>query len=74
MAEDQGYVDTLAGQLCTRHTALLATAENDLAVLRGRIAIVAAWIHNDAFDDTARRALAQALGLPEPSHPTTEKT
>ncbi|NUV54622.1 hypothetical protein G6W51_17220 [Streptomyces coelicolor] len=65
--QDTGYVQALADQLCTRHTALITTAENDLALLRGRIAIVAAWIHNDAYDDTARRALAQALGLPEPT-------
>jgi hypothetical protein len=63
---DQAYVDTLADQLCTRHTALLATAENDLAILRGRIAIVATWIHNPTHCADARRALAQALGLPEP--------
>ncbi|MEV8248142.1 hypothetical protein AB0R01_30870 [Streptomyces rochei] len=63
---DQDDVDTLAGQLCNRHTALLATVENDLAILRGRIAIVATFIHNPAYDHTARRALAQALGLPEP--------
>jgi hypothetical protein len=64
---DQAYVDTLAGQLCTRHTALLATAENDLAVLRSRIALTVAFIHDPAYDDTARRALAKRLGLPEPS-------
>ncbi|MGV9891672.1 hypothetical protein [Streptomyces sp. NPDC003395] len=64
---DQAYVDKLASQLHCRHASLLATAENDLALLRGRLAIVAAWIHNDAWDDTARRHLAQALGLPEPS-------
>ena len=68
---DQAYVATLADQLCCRHAPLLATAENDLGVLRARIAIVAAWIHNDAFDDTARRHLALSLGLPEP---TPEKT
>ncbi|GHB15403.1 hypothetical protein GCM10010330_81000 [Streptomyces tendae] len=65
--QDTGYVQVLAGELCTRHTALITTAENDLALLRGRIAIVATFIHNPAYDDTARRALAQALGLPEPT-------
>lgn len=63
---DQGYVDQLATELCTRHPDLVS-AENDLAVLRGRIAIVATFIHDPAYDDTARRALAQALGLPEPT-------
>lgn len=63
--QDTGYVQALAGELCTRHPDLLS-AENDLALLRGRIAIVATFIHNPAYDDTARRALAQALGLPEP--------
>ena len=61
------YVDQLATQLCARHTALLATAENDLALLRGRIAIVTAFIHNPTYDNTARHALAQALGLPQPT-------
>ena len=68
---DQAYVDTLASQLCTRHTALLATAENDLAVLRSRIALVVGWIHDPAYDREARVALAQRLGLHEP---TPEKT
>lgn len=66
---DSDYVDTLAGQLCTRHTSLLATAENDLAVLRARLALVTTWIHNPAYDTTARAALAHALGLPEPHTP-----
>ncbi|MGW3383290.1 hypothetical protein ACWDCO_24280 [Streptomyces albogriseolus] len=65
---DPAYVDTLARELCTHHSDLLS-AENDLALLRGRIAIVTTFIHNPAYDDTARRALAQALGLPEPTRP-----
>ncbi|MEZ7005612.1 hypothetical protein [Streptomyces sp. AD55] len=69
MADDPAYVDTLASQLRCRHASLLATAEDDLAVLRARIAIVADWIHEDIWDDTARRALAQRLGLPEPRQP-----
>jgi hypothetical protein len=68
--QDTGYVQALAGELCTRHTALINSAENDLALLRARIAIVATFIHNPAYDDTARRALAQALGLPEPRKAT----
>jgi hypothetical protein len=67
---DQAYVDTLADQLCTRHTALLATAENDLAVLRSRIALTVAFIHNPAHDRATREALAQTLGLPEPTPET----
>ncbi len=69
-ATDPGYEEALAGELCTRHPALVASLEDDLALLRGRIAIVAAFIHNPAYDDTARRALAQALGLPEPRKAT----
>ena len=63
---DSGYEDTLTDELCTRHTGLLATAEDDLAILRARLALVAAWIHNPAYDPSARAALARALGLPEP--------
>lgn len=68
---DRAYVDMLTGQLCTRHTALLATVEDDLAVLRGRIALTVAFIHDPAFNRDARVALARILGLPEP---TPEKT
>jgi hypothetical protein len=70
------YVDGLATQLTQRHPDLLARAENDLAILRARLAIVARFIHNPTYDDTARRALAQALGLREPTAPKTapEKT
>jgi hypothetical protein len=61
------YIDTLADQLTERHPDLLRTAENDLALLRGRLAIVTRFINDTAYDDTARRALAQALGLREPA-------
>ncbi|MEU9998065.1 hypothetical protein [Streptomyces sp. NPDC050848] len=61
------YVDTLAGELCAQHAALLASAENDLALLRARLALVTGWIHNPAYDETARAALARDLGLPEPT-------
>lgn len=63
---DHDYVAGLAAQLQQRHPDLLARAGNDLAILRARLAIVARWINNPAYDDTARRALAQALGLPQP--------
>jgi hypothetical protein len=66
MADDQAYVATLTDQLCTRHASLIATAENDLAVLRSQIALTVAWIHDPAYDRDARIALAQRLGLPEP--------
>lgn len=69
MADTEAYAATLAGQLCTRHTALLATAEDDLAVLRARIALVATFIHNPDHCHNARTALAQTLGLPTPSLP-----
>ena len=68
---DQLYVDKLAGQLCCRHAPLLVTAENDLAVLRARIALAVAYIHDPAIDRDARIILAQRLGLPEPAQ---EKT
>jgi len=61
-----GYVATLAGQLTHRHPDLLS-AEKDLALLRGRIEIVRRFIHDTAYDATARAALAQALQLPDPA-------
>ncbi|MFE6412616.1 hypothetical protein ACFVOR_37415 [Streptomyces sp. NPDC057837] len=71
---DPAYVANLATELNVQRPDLLTSAENDLALLRARLAIVATWIHNQAYDDTARRALAQALGLPEPTHrPVQEK-
>lgn len=44
----------------------LRSAENDLQHLRQQMATVAQFIANPAYDDAARRALAQSLGLPEP--------
>jgi hypothetical protein len=61
------YVATLAGQLQARHPDLLARAENDLAIYRARLALVARWINNPANDRDACSSLAQTLGLPEPS-------
>lgn len=69
---DQAYVDTLVGQICCRHASLLATAENDLAVLRSRIALAVAYIHDPAVDRDARISLAQRLGLPEPRPEVTQ--
>lgn len=63
------YVDKLTEQLCCRHAGLLSTAEDDNAVLRGRLALAVAFIHDPAFDRDARIALAQRLGLPEPASP-----
>ena len=63
---DQDYVGTLAEQLCCRHASLLATAEDDTAVLRGRIALTVAFIHDPTHNRDARIALARRLGLPEP--------
>lgn len=68
MAEPTGYVAELAQDLYQRYPDLL-TAENDLALLRARLAIVTTWIHDDAWDDTARRTLARRLQLPEPTPP-----
>ncbi|MBJ6623546.1 hypothetical protein [Streptomyces sp. DHE17-7] len=64
---DQDYVDTLAGQLCTRHTALVATLETDLAGHRHRLAIVVRFIHNEAIAHDIRTNLARELHLPEPT-------
>lgn len=44
----------------------LRAAEDELQVLRGRLALVAAFIHDPAYDLTARTALAQSLRLPLP--------
>jgi hypothetical protein len=62
-----GYVAALAGQLTQRHPDLLARAENDLALYRVRLALVARFINNPTHCPHARRALAQSLGLPEPN-------
>jgi len=70
MGGDPRYVSDLASQLQQRHPDLLATAEDDLALLRGRLAIVATFIHNTDHDHAARQALAHALGLPEPRQET----
>ncbi|BCK73953.1 hypothetical protein Srufu_079060 (plasmid) [Streptomyces libani subsp. rufus] len=54
----------------TDHAALLrdrASLEDDIAVLRGRIAAAAAFIHNPAWDRDTRIALAATLGLPGPA-------
>lgn len=68
-AHDPDYVDSLATELCRRHTELLATAENELAILRTRIALTVAFIHDPTHDRDARTALAKRLELPEPRSP-----
>jgi hypothetical protein len=50
----------------TRLRADLHAAENELARYRALLALVAAWIHNPAYDHATRTALAKALGLPSP--------
>ncbi|MFF9787106.1 hypothetical protein [Streptomyces nigrescens] len=45
----------------------LRAAEDELQHLRTRLAAVAQWIHNPAYDRDARTALAQAAGLPGPT-------
>ncbi|MEU9703061.1 hypothetical protein [Streptomyces sp. NPDC047981] len=48
----------------------LRTSEDEVQQLRARLALVTGWIHNPAYDLTARAALAHSLGLPEPAtHP-----
>lgn len=61
-----GYIAGLATDLRTRHPSLLDTQEDDLALLRGRLALVTAFIHNPTYDTTARQALAHDLHLPGP--------
>lgn len=61
---EETYVASLTTELQQRPD-LLALAEDDLALLRGHLALVTAF-HNTACDDTARRALARGLQLPEP--------
>ncbi|MFE0207063.1 hypothetical protein [Streptomyces sp. NPDC058985] len=67
MPDQAAYVDQLAGQLCTRHTALVATLETDLGDHRRRLAIVVRFIHNPAIALDIRQNLARDLQLPEPS-------
>ena len=54
----------------------LQAAERELQTLRGRLATTVAFIHDPAYDLTARQALAQRLNLPEPRTytPRTEPT
>lgn len=63
----QSYVDKLTTQLCCRHAPLLATAEDDNAVLRSRLALAVPCLHNSAYDYNTRRAIARAIGVPEPA-------
>ncbi|MGW0014717.1 hypothetical protein ACWDVX_33820 [Streptomyces tendae] len=63
---DQGYVDQLATELCTRHPDLVS-AENDLAIHRRRLATVVRFIHNEAIAHDIRAGLARDLQLPEPT-------
>ena len=50
-----------------RLAADLRSAENELSELRGQLRQAAAFINDPAHDLAARRALAEHLGLPEPS-------
>jgi hypothetical protein len=61
------YVDTLAGQLRTRNPDALDAAEDDLALLRARLTIVARFIHDPTHDREARQALARDLHIPGPA-------
>jgi hypothetical protein len=63
----RAYVDTLATQLRTRQPSALDAAEDDLALLRARLALVARFIHDPTHDRAAREALARELALPGPT-------
>jgi hypothetical protein len=64
----QDYVASLAAELRNRHPALQpTTVEDDLALLRARLAIVARFIHDPLHDRAAREALARDLQLPAPA-------
>jgi len=49
-----------------RLTRDLRSAENELRTLRRQLRQVADFIHHSTHDLTARRALAQQLGIPAP--------
>jgi hypothetical protein len=66
MADDQAYVDTLAGQLCTRHTALVRNLEDEMKDARIFKATVARFVNNPAIALDIRQGLARDLGIPEP--------
>ncbi|MFF3488720.1 hypothetical protein ACFYXC_36435 [Streptomyces sp. NPDC002701] len=48
---------------------LLRIAEDELQQLRGRLALVARFIHDPTHDLSARQALARLLNLPHPAAP-----
>lgn len=60
------YVAGLADELYQRYPDLLS-AEKDLAVLRGRLALVTRFIHNPIIALDIRQGLARDLHLPEPT-------
>lgn len=64
--QDTGYVQALAGELCTHHADLLS-AENDLGNHRRRLAIVVRFLHNEAIALDIRQGLARDLNLPQPT-------
>lgn len=51
----------------------LRVAEEELQVLRRRLADAVAFIHDPAFDRDARQGLAERLGLPGPRTNETRK-
>lgn len=70
MDEDtDGYVATLAEELRTTRPDLVRAAEDELQRLRRQLGTVARFINNQAYDLTARTALAEALKLPTPRAP-----
>lgn len=66
MADPPAYETALAAQLATRRPSALDAAEDDLALLRARFAIVTTFIHNPAIALDIRESLARDLGIPGP--------
>lgn len=55
--------------MTTKTEAALRATEDQLADARRTIAALAQWIHNPAYDLTARIAAAHTAGLPAPTSP-----
>jgi hypothetical protein len=61
---------TTPGAAATSTPALLRIAEDELQELRRQLAAAVAFIHDPAYDLSARHALARLLQLPQPAAPS----